>query len=43
MMRPAAPEMAVAKVQDKSIPGPAGSIPMRIYTPAGSGPFPILV
>ncbi len=30
-------------MQDKSIPGPAGSIPTRIYTPAGSGPFPIFV
>ena len=43
MMRPAAPELAVAKVQDRSIPGPAGAIPTRIYTPAGSGPFPIFV
>ncbi len=34
---------AVAKVEDRKIPGPAGSIPVRIYTPAGKGPFPVLV
>ena len=39
--RPAGPE--VAKVEDRNIPGPGGEIPVRIYTPAGSGPFPILV
>ena len=34
---------AVAGVEDRKIPGPAGSIPVRIYTPAGTGPFPVLV
>lgn len=33
----------VAKVEDRKIPGPGGEIPLRIYTPAGSGPFPALV
>jgi acetyl esterase len=33
----------VAKVEDRSIPGPVGQIPVRIYTPQGSGPFPVLV
>ena len=33
----------VAKVENRTIPGPAGEIPVRIYTPAGSGPFPVLV
>jgi len=33
----------VAKVEDRNIPGPGGEIPVRIYTPEGSGPFPILV
>ena len=42
-MRPAAPELAVAAVQDRTIPGPVGAIPIRIYTPSGRGPFPILV
>ncbi len=34
---------AVANVEDRVIPGPAGEIPLRIYTPQGSGPFPVLV
>ena len=37
------PPEAVANVQDVNIPGPAGQIPIRIYTPQGSEPFPILV
>ncbi len=36
------PETAVT-VQNTTIPGPGGEIPLRIYTPEGSGPFPILV
>jgi acetyl esterase len=28
---------------DRTIPGPAGDIPIRVYTPLGEGPFPILV
>lgn len=28
---------------DTSIPGPAGTLPVRIYTPAGDGPFPVIV
>ena len=34
---------SVAQVVNRTIPGPAGEIPIRIYTPAGSGPFPALV
>jgi acetyl esterase len=34
---------SVAQVVNRTIPGPAGEIPVRIYTPAGSGPFPALV
>jgi acetyl esterase len=34
---------AVAQVVNRTIPGPAGEIPVRIYTPTGSGPFPALV
>jgi acetyl esterase len=37
-----APE-PVAKVEDRMVPGPKGEIPVRIYTPEGAGPFPILV
>ncbi len=33
----------VFKVEDRKIPGPGGSIPIRVYTPEGSGPFPVLV
>ncbi len=33
----------VGKVEDRKIAGPAGAIPVRIYTPQGSGPFPVLV
>src|SRR5271155_1854036 len=29
----------VARVEDRKIPGPGGEIPIRIYTPTGSGPF----
>lgn len=32
-----------AGVADRAIPGPAGDIPIRIYTPQGAGPFPLLV
>jgi len=28
---------------DSTIPGPGGALPVRIYTPAGSGPFPVVV
>jgi len=34
---------AVEKVEERAIPGPAGEIRMRVYTPRGSGPFPGLV
>jgi len=40
--RPATPE-AVGKVADRMIQGAAGQIPARVYAPAGTGPFPILV
>src|SRR5690242_3918749 len=33
----------VAAVADRIIPGPAGDIPLRIYTPEGDGPFPALI
>jgi acetyl esterase len=34
---------AVHKVEDRSIQGPESLIPIRIYTPEGQGPFPIVV
>jgi acetyl esterase len=34
----------VAKVEDRKIDGPEGNdIPIRIYTPEGPGPFPVIV
>ncbi|WP_078428636.1 alpha/beta hydrolase [Alkalihalobacterium alkalinitrilicum] len=33
----------IADISDRSIPGPNGDIPIRIYTPEGNGAFPILV
>src|SRR5260221_10520517 len=34
----------VPQIEDRKISGPGGSqIPIRLYTPAGNGPFPILV
>jgi acetyl esterase len=33
----------VGKVENRTIPGPAGEMPVRIYTPDGQGPFPALV
>jgi acetyl esterase len=33
----------VASLEDRLIPGPAGDIPIRIYSPQGNGPFPVLV
>ena len=34
---------SVAQVVNRTIPGPVSEIPVRIYTPTGSGPFPALV
>jgi acetyl esterase len=40
---PPDPGPDVAKVEDRDVPGPAGGVPVRIYTPQGSGPFPLLM
>src|SRR2546428_7052545 len=34
---------AVTRVENRTVPGPRGEIPVRIYTPAGRAPFPVLV
>jgi|GEM_PF-37263 len=34
---------AVGRVVDRTIPGPAGEIPIRVYAPEGTGPFPVIV
>jgi acetyl esterase len=41
--RPLAPGPEVAKVDNRLLPGPGSKIPVRIYTPEGTGPFPVLV
>jgi acetyl esterase len=39
-----APEtVAIAQVEDRGIPGPAGDIPVRIYTPDADTPAPAIV
>ena len=37
------PPAAMAAVADQLIPGPAGELPVRVYTPEGAPPFPIVV
>lgn len=32
----------IAHAENRQIPGPRGRIPIRIYTPEGAGPFPVL-
>ena len=43
--KPTLPTQAVPGVthKDTTIPGPAGPLPVRIYTPQGTGPFPVIV
>ena len=38
-----APPPQMAKVLERRIDGPGGSIGLRIYTPAGNGPFPLMM
>jgi len=37
------PSEAVGSVTERSVPGPEGEVPTRIYTPTGDGPHPELV
>jgi acetyl esterase len=39
----AGPPAEVAAVDDRTIPGPAGALRVRVYTPHGEPPFPIVV
>jgi len=34
---------SVARIENRTVPGPTGEIPVRIYTPVGTAPFPVLV
>ena len=36
-------KIPVAEVADRTIPGPAGPLRVRVYTPDGPGPFPLVV
>lgn len=38
----AGPAAAIA-TRDILVPGPAGEIMARVFTPAGAGPFPVIV
>jgi acetyl esterase len=38
-----APDVKLAKIEDRTIPGPGGELPIRLYTPEGHGPFPVVV
>ena len=42
LARPMAPGPEVAKVEDRTIQGVRTGIPIRVYAPEGSGPFPAL-
>ena len=33
----------VGNVAERNVPGPAGDVKVRVYTPEGAGPFPVLV
>ncbi len=33
----------IAQIENLMIPGPAGNLPVRLYTPKGIGPFPVLM
>src|SRR5260370_20470423 len=37
------PTLPVASVLNRSIPGPGGDLPLRIYMPDGQGPLPLMV
>ncbi|MCP3733513.1 alpha/beta hydrolase [Sphingomonas sp. RP10(2022)] len=37
------PAVTLASVADRAVPSPAGDIPVRVYTPEGAGPFPVVV
>ena len=42
-MRPVNPDLPIYSIRHETIFGPLGDIPLRIYTPEGSGPFGVLV
>jgi len=43
MVDPSAFPAYAGRIEDRPVPGPAGEVPVRIYTPAGTGPFSMLM
>jgi len=41
--QPDEPVVDLARVEDRTIPGPAGEIPVRVYAPAADGPQSVVV
>ncbi|MCY3860114.1 MAG: alpha/beta hydrolase [Gammaproteobacteria bacterium] len=39
--QPTRPDISVGNVEERAIEGRNGSIPIRVYTPIGTGPFPV--
>src|SRR4051812_48153398 len=39
----AGPPPDIARVEGRTVPGPEGEVPVRIYTPDAPGPLPIFV
>jgi len=37
------PMPEIGAITDRTVPGPAGEIPVKVFTPKGEGPFPLLV
>ncbi len=35
--------LSIGKTENRTIPGAGGDIPIRIYTPQGHGPYPVIV
>lgn len=40
---PPAEDTVVARTEDRSIAGPLGNLPLRLYWPLGDGPFPVTI
>ncbi|MGZ3645956.1 MAG: alpha/beta hydrolase [Ktedonobacteraceae bacterium] len=36
-------QVSVVQIENLVIPGPKGDLPVRLYTPEGKGPFPVLI
>lgn len=43
VMLPPPPDAPVAAVEDRTIDGPGGPLGLRLYTPEGSAPFPVVI